>query len=315
MNWTLWSAASLALTLAFPLAAGCASPPPATIGINTQNGSGGAASSSSSGSSTDVGGAGGAPDEASPQGKEYYLSIVDAELVAGCSTCHASGQNSTPVFLGSDGEASYESLIQYGGLVVAPDNSLLVLHGAHTGPAPTESVKNDLITWLTIEAQDRGLLPPSDGVTTGVGGGAPTAMTLKQALDDYSACMDMSDWKSNGLDKLYSAQTAKTGPCGGCHSAGDGGNWLSSNAQETFDMNKKFPYIKRQITGTVDGDGNFKDLIASKRFLQKGGEPCQPNTICHPAYDLSQSLKTGIDSFVAKTLDKWRNKQCGAMMP
>jgi hypothetical protein len=301
----LWSAAALALAIT----AGCSTPPPAQITIKTQNGTGGSDSSGSGGGSTGGSdGSGGVPGEdLSPNGKAYYLSTVHPELYAGCATCHASGQNDAPVFLGEDGEASYKALIKYGGLVIAPDNSLLVLHGAHTGPAPSEALKTDMITWLTMEAQDRGLLP-SGGVTTG---GSTTTMTLKQALDEYSACMDMSDWKSNGLDKLYSTLTAQTGPCGGCHSSGDGGNWLSSNVQETFDMNKKFPYIKRQVTGTVDADGNFKDLIASKRFSLKGGEPCQPNTLCHPKFTLPASTAANIDKFVSTTLDKWRNKQCG----
>jgi cytochrome c553 len=304
MNWKLWTATSLTLALAVTA---CASPPPTTLNINTQSGSGGSGGDPTSGDTTGVGG-----EPGGSQGKEYYLAIVNDSLAASCGSCHATGQNGAPSFMGESPDASYNALDQYGGLVVAPENSLLILHGAHTGPALTLEQKNDVINWLTVEADERGL---STGGETTTSGGGPTTTTLKQALDDYAACMDINDWTDNGLDKLYSAQTLNSGPCGGCHSAGDGGNWLSSNTQETFDMNKKFPYIKRQITGTVDEDGNFKDLVAAKRLIQKGAEPCQPNTNCHPAYVLPPNLKTGIDNFVAKTIDKWHNKLCGAMMP
>jgi hypothetical protein len=308
MNWKRWTATSLTLALA----AGCSSPPPSTININTQSGSGGSSSTSS--------GLGGDPSSADvttgAQGsyaKEFYLSTIDPELTKTCSGCHAAGVNGAPVFLGSSAEASYNALDNYGGLVVAPDNSLLVLHGAHTGPALTVADKTDVITWLTMEAEERGL---TIGTTTGTTtGGGVTATTLTSALADYAACMDINDWTTNNLDQLCNAQTLNAGPCKGCHAQGDAGNWLSGNTQETFDMNKKFPYIKRQVSGTVDDVGNFKDLVASNRFVQKGAEPCQPNTNCHPAYVLPPTLKTGINNFVAKTIDKWHNKLCGATMP
>jgi hypothetical protein len=312
MNRKLWTAASA--TLSILIIAGCATPPPSTININTQSGSGGSGSTGVGGSeettaetSVGVGGAGGG--QMGGQAKAYYIANVDSQLNASCASCHASGQNGAPIFMGMNPEASYNALDQHGGLVVAPENSLLVLHGAHTGPALSAGAKTTVVTWLTMEANERGLATGGTG-GSGAGGGAPTATTLKQALDEYGACMDITDWTDNSLDKLYNAQTLNYGPCGGCHSAGDGGNWLSSNKQETFDENKKFPYIKRQITGTVDGAGNFKDLIASNRWIEKGSEPCQPNTNCHPSYVLPPNLKTGVETFVAKTLDKWHNKTC-----
>ncbi|MEP7121824.1 MAG: cytochrome c [Byssovorax sp.] len=311
MNRKLWTAASATLSLL--ILAGCATPPPSTININTQSGSGGSGagpgaggSETSAETSVGVGGAGGGM--VGGQAKAYYIANIDSQLNATCASCHASGQNGAPIFMGMNPEASYNALDQHGGLVVAPENSLMLLHGAHTGPALTAAEKTDVTTWLTMEANERGL--STGGGMGGADGGAPSAITLKQALDEYGACMDITDWTDNKLDTLYNAQTLNYGPCGGCHGNGDGGNWLSSNKQETFDMNKKFPYIKRQITGTVDADGNFKDLIASNRWIQKGSEPCQPNTNCHPAYVLPPTLKTGVETFVSKTLDKWHNKTC-----
>ena len=315
MNTKLWTATSV--TLAIMVAVGCSSPPPTNLTINTQTGSGGAGATVGTGGTetsaetTDVSvGVGGNPGS---QAKEYYLSIVDSELVGTCASCHASGQNGAPIFMGSNPNASYNSLDQYGGLVVAPENSLLILHGAHSGPALAAATKADVLTWLTMEAEERGLTVGSGSGGAGAGGGAPTATTLKQALDEYGACMDITDWTANGLDKLYNAQTLNYGPCGGCHNSGDGGMWASPNTQETFDKNGDFPYIKRQITGTVDGDGNFKDLIASNRFIQKGSEPCMPNTNCHPAFVLPPNLKTGVENFVQKTIDKWHSKQCAPL--
>lgn len=313
MNWKLWTATSLTLSLA--LTVGCSTAPPTTLNINTQSGSGGTTSGAggepTTGETTGVGvgGAGGA--NPGSQAKEYYISVVDPEFKLSCAGCHAAGLNGAPVFMGNNAAASYNAMDQHGGLVIAPENSLLLLHGAHTGPALTATEKADVTNWLVMEAEERGLTVE----TTTTTGGGPTTVTLTSALADYGACMDITDWTDNSLDQLANAQTLNNGPCKGCHGQGDGGNYLSGNTQETFDMNKKFPYIKRQVTGTVDDLGNFKDLIGSKRFVEKGAEPCQPNTNCHPAYVLPPTLKTGIDNFVAKTIDKWHNKLCGAMMP
>ncbi len=309
MNWKHWTATSLTLALTV----GCSSTPPATITINTESGSGGSKSTSvgvggdpTGGDVTGVGG--GVPFS---YAKEYYVYNVDSALRDSCSGCHAYGVNGASIFLGGNAEDSYYVMETHGGLIVAPDNSLLILHGVHAGPALDDSTKVSVVEWLTMEAQERDL-PIGTGTTTG---GDPPATTLTSALADYGACMDINDWTTNMLDQLSSAQTLKFGPCKSCHLAGAGGNWLSGNMQETFDMNRKFPYINRQVTGTVDENGNFKDLIASNRMIQKGAEPCQPNTNCHPAYTLPPVLKTGITNFVAKTIEKWHNKQCSAMIP
>jgi len=245
-----------------------------------------------------------------PTAKQFYEAVVDPELAKSCAVCHQSGQNGAPIFLAKNPTGSYNAMDQHGGLIVAPENSVLLLHGAHTGPAFTSVQKSAVTEWLTMEAVERGLdSGTTSASSTGSSGGMP-ALTLQQALAEYGACMDIDDWKVNNLDKLMNAQT-DAGPCVGCHAAGEGGNWLSANTQETFDKNAKFPYIKRQITGTVDDDGNFADLIASNRMIEKGQAPCQPNTNCHPKYNLPPQLKDGINNFVAKTLDKWHNKQCG----
>ncbi|MFO0762754.1 MAG: hypothetical protein U0359_40330 [Byssovorax sp.] len=287
--------------------AACNTPPPTTLNINTTGGSGGDSGSGGSGSTTGEGGGGGEGEVTTA--KDFYIAVIDPELKESCASCHKTGQNGAPIFLASTPEGSYNAMDQHGGLIVAPENSLLILHGAHTGPALTAVQKSDVTEWLSLEVTERGLSSSSSSSSSG---GMP-AVTLQEALAAYGACMDIDDWKVNNLDKLMNAQT-DAGPCVGCHSAGEGGNFLSANTQETFDKNTKFPFIKRQITGTVDDQGNFADLIPSNRWIEKGQAPCQPNTNCHPKYNLPPQLKDGINNFVQKTLDKWHNKQCG-MMP
>lgn len=296
--------------LSIAAAFGCTNPPPTTLNIDTTGGGEGGNPSSGSGGSGGLGGSTETGNE-TPTAKDFYISVVDPQLSQSCGACHASGQNGAPIFLAKNALGSYNAMDQYGGMIVAPENSVLILHGAHTGPALTATQKSDVSEWLTLEVMERGLGSgsSSSSSSTGSSGGGP-AVTLQQALTDYGACMDIDDWKVNKLDQLANAQT-EAGPCVGCHAAGEGGNFLSGNTQETFDKNTKFPFIKRQITGTVDDQGNFADLIPSNRWVEKGMAPCQPNTNCHPKYSLPPQIKDGINAFVTKTLDKWHNKQCG----
>jgi hypothetical protein len=303
-----------AIVLSFSAAAGCAVPPPTTLNINTNSGSGGDGSGGSGGDgSTGTGdpvGVGGSSSTGmmGSAAKAYFIATVYPELQQTCAGCHATGQNGAPLWMGMNANATYNAMDMHGGLIVAPDNSLILLHGAHTGPALSGQEQTDVTTWLTMEATERGLMTTSGSTGTGMMMAPPE--TLATALKEYGGCMDYTDWTDNKLDTLCDAQTLNNGPCKSCHTAGDGGNWLSGNAQETFDMNKKFPYIKREVTGTVDDVGNFKDLIAANRWIDKGSEPCQPNTNCHPQYVLTPELKTGINNFVSKTIDKWHNKMC-----
>jgi len=243
----------------------------------------------------------------------YFIDFVYPQLENDCAPCHAT--SAAPTFFATTDAGTYNAMDAYGGLIVAPQNSNLLLHGAHTGPALSPQEKIDVTQWLTLEAQERGLDLGDGGGGVGGSGGTSTGMTLQQALADYGACMDLVEWKSYGLDKLPSQQTTNGGPCYSCHSAGDGGSFLSLNVDETFDKNSVFPYIKRQVTGTVDQDGNFDKLIPSNRWSQKGSEPCQPNTNCHPKFALPPDIKNGIDAFVNSTLNKMSNKLCGSQMP
>jgi hypothetical protein len=77
----------------------------------------------------------------------------------------------------------------------------------------------------------------------------------------------------------------------------------------TFDMNSQYPYIMRLISGTVDEDGNFLDLVESKSFQLKGTKACNQEP-CHPKFVLTDELKAGLHAFFALTKVKYDAGPC-----
>jgi len=248
------------------------------------------------------------PTGGSGAAKQMFINEVFPAISTDCGSCHMTGESGSPIFLGAGAEASYNAITGYSPTLIAvPDNSNLIQHGVHTGPALTTTQRGIVSAWLEAEAEERGL------VGGGEGGGAPTGKTLTQALDEFANCMDLLEWEEN-MSNLPRADTANAGECSGCHTSGDGGAFLSLNVQETFEMNQEFPYIKRLVTGTVDQNGAFAGLLPANRFVNKGleAQSCDPQTQnCHPTYNLPPGIKTGIETVVNNTLDRMANGDCG----
>lgn len=307
---------AVAMSLAAAAWAGCSS----NTGTLQDPGSGAPGGGSPDGLGLGAGGGGNAagPGNGNQSAKEVFVTKVYPSLLTGqtagpqCTACHVNGEQAAPKFLAASGEASY-SAIELTGLIAAPSNSLLLLHGAHTGPALAPQQQAIVTDWLTQEAAARGL--------TG-GSGSPTqVVTLDSSLREFGSCMDINEWNAQGLDQLYRIQTnAGNGnpSCMDCHNQGDGGNWMAGGnatlATKAFQMNQGFPFIKRMVSGTVDANGGFKALVASNRWRDKGVEAKLCNratTNCHPRYTLTAAQQTGIDNFVASTLARAAAHTCG----
>ena len=69
---------------------------------------------------------------------------------ATCASCHATGANGAPLFMAMDAEASYTKITSgvVPGLLAAPANSILLLHGQHTGPALQTAQAAIVTQWL-----------------------------------------------------------------------------------------------------------------------------------------------------------------------
>lgn len=232
--------------------------------------------------------------------KAFFLEKVHQPLVENCSKCHATGLRGSPVFLSPDGKAAYNAIEGFPGLISAPSLSPLVQKGPHSGPA-LSSTQADLITqWLKLEVQERNL---------GSDPGVPK--NLRAAFKAFGDCMDYTEWKAKGLDKIATTNTDNNqGACFSCHNKGTGSMWWSLSPEETFLKMREFPYVQRLVIGRVKEDGTFDDIEPSSRILDKGNEAQQQQANNHPRYSLPSEASAALREYVTNTLYRARSGQC-----
>jgi len=171
-------------------------------------------------------------------------------------------------------------------------------------------------------------LPADDGnaqaaTTAATGGGEGDGggdaigppQTLASALDDFGSCMSIEVFVETGVYKLFK-NLAIVGnqeqACGSCHASGEGGAVISEDVEAAFIGSSTFPGVMRFVTGTVDEQGNFKDLVPSNRFIDKGADECYPGELCHPPYDLPTDMQRAILTFTEESLARWEAGECDA---
>ena len=226
-------------------------------------------------------------------GVQFYVSDVHSELLAACASCHGDTPDAcTPMFMASDAKASYEAMKAYGGLVVHADDSNLLLHGEHAGPALTSAQQALVQAWLDIERPT-----------------PPPGRTQRVALAELGNCMAPDAFETSGLAGLANQSTASGDTCGSCHMAGVGGTWISPNATEMFDQTTKLPGIKRLVYAVFDCEGHFEYFAPSNRLIDKA----ELATSCgdsHPTADVVKANEDAVSMFTDESLTAWRSGSC-----
>lgn len=157
----------------------------------------------------------------------------------------------------------------------------------------------------------------------------PAPLTLQEALTQFAACMSYSAFTDSSAYGYSAADVAKSqttqyGDCNACHNAGDGGFWASYGTVQGQDMTQmmftetqQFPYITKWVTGTVDTNGNFKDLAPSNAIANQAelASQCMQGTPCHPKFQLDPNVVSAINAFVTNTITAWHNGTCGQQTP
>ncbi len=157
----------------------------------------------------------------------------------------------------------------------------------------------------------------------------PPPLTLQEALTQFANCMSytaFTDSSANGYSAadVAKSQTTQYGDCNACHNAGDGGFWASygtvqgqNMTQMMFSETQQFPYITKWVTGTVDTNGNFKDLAPSNAIANQAAlaSQCMQGTPCHPKFQLDPAVVTAINTFVTNTITQWHAGTCGHATP
>lgn len=242
--------------------------------------------------------------------KQFYIDKVHPTFDLICTYCHATGDNAAPVWAHNDAETSYVAIDEYGNLITAPSNSLLLLQGEHAGPALVPQQKDIVREWLELETKERGLSGSGNGSGSGSGGGTST-VSAETALSQIGDCMNLEVWNGTMAYIVADGQTVGWGPCRGCHNTGWGGAFLDDDTDLMFSQTKKLPFLLKWVTAKIE-DGVFKDIVPANRFANKGTEKCtyEDETLCHPNYVLPPSVQEPLDEFVNETIERWKSGTC-----
>lgn len=334
--------AAVAAAVSVALGAGCsAAPSDSLAGGGSRVGSGAQQGASPSGSSGGInsgvnnnggtsgtggtGGTGGMPSNVS-SAEAYFIQTVfpalstspDGGKTASCTSCHATGAISAPTFLaGADAAGAYTTLTtSFLSLVTVPANSMIILHGTHTGPALTSAQVAIVTDWLNQEVTARHINP------------APL-VTVQGELEKFGKCMSLTDFTAtvtvNGATRaaadIWNSTANVQGnnyDCQNCHNVGDGGFYAYQDATTMLTQTQSdITFIKKYVTGTVDQNGNFAGLQASNAIRQKAAltQTCTVQGGCHPKINLNPApgqspTLAAVDQFVQATLTRYNNNQC-----
>lgn len=244
--------------------------------------------------------------------EEMFNSTVAEGLQTECGTCH-SGTNLEDVlagqdFLGPDIDSAYATTRGYstveGTALIGPTpgDSPIYYKGAHPpGVAPSDGLKAKLADWIVAQAVEDGIEPEPEPDPEDPEPETPTGPdTLVEALELFSSCMTYEDFVATNFENVADQNTAE-GQCSGCHGQGTGGAFLSENNIDFYVNQRKMPYVLKFVTGTVNDNGSFKDLIISRRYELKRDDNGHPN------YIMAEDRLTSIRDFFDLTYLKYQN--------
>jgi len=216
--------------------------------------------------------------------RQEFESNVSPMLAATCAGCHTGSPDSQPLkYLGNSGPTGFYAAITQAPSVIGgydPSLAQLLLQGVHdngAAPAWSETQKTTITSWLASEAEERGITTqpdPDPGVVT------PT--TSREALAQWSACMNQDDWNSTNMTNWANKGTDR-GACQSCHNAGAGGFYAINDPTQMFMMNQYEIYITTFFTASpidvTDPSKGYQVLINDAKIRAKA------NTVGHPSFN------------------------------
>lgn len=233
---------------------------------------------------------------ATTKDRDLFDSKVLSILKGNCASCHQSpGINGAPPFLGSEEGVYYATLVNDKRFVgISPDASLLITKGKHEGPAFTATQAADVKEWLSAAAAN----PTSNAgppIASGADGNSLTA---------FGDCMNYQDYVDSGMPDLPRQGTAQDGGvCTSCHSTGMY-VFLSNDSKETFKRLHQIPWLMKFALAKVAADGKVSEIIAARRFIDRGTETG------HPPYTLTAARLQAVNSFFQRTNTRYKAGNC-----
>ena len=227
--------------------------------------------------------------------REVFTQDVQGLLDAKCASCHVEGNDPLNAlkFMGGAG-SDYDLVVTYdsvhGGFNAGAAS--LLRKGAHSGSGWwTPEEEATISGWITAESDARELggdQPPLIG----------TPKTSREALMQWSGCMNITDWQETNMGDWADKQAEGT-QCSSCH--GDGLARFNTNADDTdmFLMNQYEAFIIGFVTVKLDPVTAAPQVIPAYEKLEAMGN----GSTLHPTYNYSPDNRNmqDLQNFYEKT--------------
>jgi hypothetical protein len=237
-------------------------------------------------------------------GRQLYDRDLAAMVEQECAACHAGAVGTQPYkFLGAVGNSAdnYDALVSDQAVIGGwnPALATILTRGAHDGRAWTDAEKAKFSAWMAQEAMDRNvdLSNPPPAPTNG-------PLSARQALAQWSACMQLTDWTAANVVQWANKGTNNNGPCRQCHNNGAGALFANNNAEQMFEMNRQEIFIKSLFTvapkNLADPTQGYEVVVNEQKLCQKGAGDGQ----AHPNYNCQGGAMDALKNFYNTTKGK-----------
>lgn len=243
--------------------------------------------------------------------KPKFESDVKPVLMAKCgqAACHG-GAGSVPIkFVPTDAAQVYDVVLSFADKLVNSDfdknkaQLLTKIAGGHNGATYSATEKSGIEGWLDAERAAR------------AAGGTPTVSARAKLLAEWSGCMDLNDWNTDGVAAAWAQKQTGEGQCQQCHVNAQG--WLADQqSQRVFDIltqekNPKGGYFMEYYFTVDTTDAANPKMIVNTGLITRASQGIAQ----HPRFDPNtdnQNAMQKLQSFFTKTQARMTAKTCGA---
>lgn len=263
--------------------------------------------------------------------QNVYPIIKASGQASDCSSCHSATGPSGNVtgFVAPDLAESYATITSFqivvGNFAPSAAGILTKIAGGHNGRVYTQAQKDAITDWLNTEVSERA--NGGGGGTTTTGGQETYAAATARVLNQWSACMSITNFNTANMSNAFGNMQANNGEtCRSCHATGGYGFMATPVAETaaggppglftTMATNQYYlvMYYSVDLSDTTrDATGklaNAKMKVNTDSF--KGVATQTPPHVQHPSFNYTNNqMLTALNTFYTSTAAAVTAGNCG----
>jgi hypothetical protein len=250
-----------------------------------------------------------------------YPIIHNPGAVSDCSSCHDSAMPAGNVtgFVAADVADAYATATSFQAVVgnFTPTSAeiLTQVDNAHQGRMYTADQRKAITDWLAQEVVER-----AGGTGGGTTGGETAAAATARVMNEWSACMNITDFNTAQMSQAWGNMNANGSKCADCHATGGFGMIVTGVSETaagggppglftTLDTNKY--YMIQYFTVDLSGGPAMAKVIINTTSFDGVSKGLAPHAE-HPRFNATNNPgMTALQQFYDLTMTKVTAGGCG----